>query len=282
VDAPNRKGSPINAFARLSRLRHKVAQVVAAAPATIAPAVGTLSLSFDDFPASAWSEGGRVLADHGVKATYYVCGRLCGGRNMDLPQFEVADLEAVVEAGHEVGCHTFGHISTLKLSGSELRVSLDRNARWVAERLDGYRMTTFAFPFGDWTVSAKRTVAKRFAVGRGVRTGVNRGRIDRTGLSAIGLETYKLDGLDFDALAAETAAHKGWLIAYGHDVGDRPTAYGCQPEVIDRLIVAARRAGLAILPVHAAAKTMDLSPGEKLITEFAHPPSLEGLSAARP
>jgi len=218
--------------------------------------VGTLSISFDDFPVSAWTEGGRVLADHGVKATYYACGGLCGGRNMDLPQFEVADLEAVVEAGHEVGCHTYGHVSALKLSDTELRASLVRNAHWMAERLNGYRMTTFAFPFGDYTIGAKRVIAERFAIGRGVRTGINRGVADRTSLRAIGLETYKLATLDFDALVAETAARRGWLIAYGHDVGDSPTAYGCRPEVIDRLITAARRAGLAILPVNAAAAAM--------------------------
>ena len=51
---------------------------------------------------------------------------------------------------------------------------------------------------------------------------------------------------------AETAASKGWLIAYGHDVSDAPTLYGCRPEDIDRLIRLAKAADLDIQPVAAA------------------------------
>ena len=39
--------------------------------------------------------------------------------------------------------------------------SLDRNARWVAERLDGYQMQTFAYPFGDATLAAKQGLETR-------------------------------------------------------------------------------------------------------------------------
>ena len=72
-------------------------------PVTIAPPRGVFSLSFDDFPASAWTEAGPVLAEHGVKATYYVCGGLAGGVNMDRDQFQVPHLQALHAAGHEVG-----------------------------------------------------------------------------------------------------------------------------------------------------------------------------------
>lgn len=238
---------------RIDHLRHRAARFVSAAPVRVAPPRGLFSLSFDDFPVSAWTEGGRVLADQGVAATYYVAGGLCGGFNLDLPQFEVAHMQAALEAGHELGCHTYEHVSVLGLSTEALQASLDRNARWVAERADGYRMQTFAYPFGDWSVGAKRVVAGRFAAGRGVRDGVNAGRADRAGLLAIGLEARRLPGYDLDALAAQAAAGKGWLIAYGHDVSDTPTPYGCRARDVERMIVAARKAGLDILPVGEAA-----------------------------
>ena len=41
-------------------------------------------------------------------------------------------------------------IATLAGNGEAL-LRLARNAAWVAERLDGYRMTTFAYPFGDYS-----------------------------------------------------------------------------------------------------------------------------------
>ena len=60
----------------------------------IAGALLAFSLSFDDFPATAWTEAGPVLAAHGVRATYYVCGGLCDGVNMDRDQYRLEHLQA--------------------------------------------------------------------------------------------------------------------------------------------------------------------------------------------
>ena len=240
----------MNAF--IDKMRRRAGRYLDVRPATIQPTRGMLSLSFDDIPASAWLEAGPVLAQHGVKATYYVCGRLAGGRNLDLPQFETEHLQALYEAGHEVGCHTYEHVSTLRLSPTELDASLARNAAWVEERLDGYQMQTFAYPFGDCVLGAKPVIDRRFLCGRGVRDGINTNRVDRNLLQAIGLESRRLPGYDLEALIGATARSKGWLIAYGHDVSDAPTPYGCKPEDIDRLIRLAKAADLDIQPVAAA------------------------------
>jgi peptidoglycan/xylan/chitin deacetylase (PgdA/CDA1 family) len=236
----------------IDQMRRRAARYLAVEAVEIAPATGVFSLSFDDFPASAWTEAGPVMAAHGVKASYYVCGGLCDGVNMDRDQYRVEHLQALHAAGHEVGCHTFGHTSALRMDAEALRLSLDANAAWVATRLDGHRMTTFAWPFGDATVSAKRVVRERFAMARGVRDGVNAGREDRALIRSIGLERRRLPGYDLEALMAEAAASKGWLTAYGHDVSDRPTDYGCTPADLDRVLRAAKAAGLEIAPVGAA------------------------------
>ena len=62
----------------------------------------------------------------------------------------------------------------------------------------------------------------------------------------------ELDEGDLEALVQEAADQKGWLIAYGHDVSDSPTPYGCTSHDLDRLIRLAKEADLDILPVHAA------------------------------
>lgn len=234
----------------LDKMRRRAGRYLGVRPAAVKPARGVLSLSFDDIPASAWTEAGPILAEHGVKATYYVCGGLSGGVNLDLPQFETEHLQALHAAGHEVGCHTYEHVSTLTLTPTELAASLDRNARWVAERLDGYRMQTFAYPFGDCALGSKAVIQNRFACGRGVRDGVNAGWADRNLLQAIGLESRRLPGYDLEGLVQQAAGQKGWLIAYGHDVSDSPTPYGCTPDDLDRLIRLAKAADLDILPVH--------------------------------
>ena len=237
---------------QIDQMRRRAARYLGVEAVQIAPAKGVFSLSFDDIPATAWTEAGPILAEHGIKATYYVCGGLAGGRNMDRDQFQVRHLQELHAAGHEVGCHTWGHTSVLRMDGEALGLSLDANAAWVAERLDGHRMTTFAWPFGDATLGAKRVVRERFAMARGVRDGVNAGREDRALIKSIGLERRRLPHYDLVARMAETADAKGWLTAYGHDVSDRPTDYGCTPDDLDRLLRAAKAAGLEVLPVGAA------------------------------
>ncbi len=237
---------------QVDQMRRRAARYLAVEAVEIAPAKGVFSLSFDDFPATAWTEAGPILAAHGVKATYYVCGGLCGGVNMDRDQYRLEHLQALHAAGYEVGCHTWGHTSALRMDAEALRLSLDANAAWVAERLDGYRMATFAWPFGDATVGAKGVVSRRFDLARGVRDGVNAGREDRALIKSIGLESRRLPHYDLAGLMAETAARRGWLTAYGHDVSDRPTDYGCTAEDLDRVLKLARASGLEILPVGEA------------------------------
>jgi peptidoglycan/xylan/chitin deacetylase (PgdA/CDA1 family) len=237
---------------RIDQMRRRAARHLGMRPAMVAPARGMLSLSFDDFPASAWTEAGPILAEHGISATYYVAGGLCGGDNMGKPQFEVEHLQAAHEAGHEVGCHTYDHVSALRLTPDQMTDQLARNAAWVEERLDGHVMTTFAWPFGDVALRAKAVIDERFLLGRGVRDGVNAGRADRTNLQAIGLEARRLPHYDLEALVETATKTPGWLIAYGHDVESAPTPYGCTPEDLDRLIRLAKAAGLDILPVGEA------------------------------
>ncbi|MBB5659844.1 polysaccharide deacetylase family protein [Brevundimonas halotolerans] len=237
---------------QLDQFRRRAARHLEIEAVTVAPARGLFSLSFDDFPESAWSVAGPILADHGVLASYYVCGGLERGTNLDLPQFTTEQLQALHAAGHEIGCHTFGHDSVLRLAGPALIDSLDRNARWVAERLDGYRMQTFAYPFGDASLSAKRVLRDRFDLARGVREGLNLGREDRMLIKSFGMESRRLPGYDLPAMMAEAADKAGWLTAYAHDVSDNPTPYGCTPADLDHVLTLAKQAGLAILPVAGA------------------------------
>ncbi len=59
-------------------------------PAPLRPDAAIASLSFDDFPRSAWTVGGPILARHGVRATYYVAGRFCGGQEDGLDYYDEA------------------------------------------------------------------------------------------------------------------------------------------------------------------------------------------------
>jgi peptidoglycan/xylan/chitin deacetylase (PgdA/CDA1 family) len=213
---------------------------------------GVLSITFDDVPKTAWTEGGAVLAAHGVKATYFACGGLCGRTFDGQPICDVPELEAVYAAGHEIGCHTHEHLSAHRSSPADYAASCERNRRFLEDRLPGLRLRSFAYPYGHAPLRHRWRVARRFAACRGVAT--RRGRklngpmVDPSLLPAVGLTQDGLRHDDIAAHVAEAAARRAWLVLFTHDVRDQPSAHGCTPGELDSAIRLAREAGLDILP----------------------------------
>lgn len=215
-------------------------------------AVATFTICFDDFPKTSWTEGGSILREHRARATYYVCGGLCGAIHDGETMYDAEDLQAVHEAGHEIGCHSYGHVSCIGENSEDFAKSIVDNQRFVRERLGDVRLVSFAYPYGDTTAASKRVALRHFASARGVVPGLNAGWLDLGQLRALGLESSKA-GIDVaERYIARAAEERAWLIVYTHDVQDRPSAYGCSPKDFDRLLRQARAAGMEILPVKAA------------------------------
>ena len=209
---------------------------------------GVLSVGFDDFPRSAWTEGGPVLAAHGARATFFASGGLCGVRWRGLAQFTDGDLAAAHAAGHEIGCHSFGHESAAQVSAARMLASIARNRVFLAERLDGYAPRSFAWPYGHAAPQIQWRASRRFACCRGVRAGLNGNVTDASLLRGVGLERRQRGLHDLPALIACAAAERRWLILFTHDVQDDPTDYGCTPAELDAVLARARREGLDIAP----------------------------------
>lgn len=216
------------------------------------PHAPMLSISFDDCPKSAWIEGGAVLRDHGVRATYYVCGDLCGRFFDGVDMYEETDLVAMHEAGHEVGSHCFQHVSCLRQSPAQLRRSFQDNEAFIRERLGDVRLVSLAYPYGEVSLSAKWIAHEAFSSARGVVPGVNGKVIDLTQLKAVGLGRDRRQAADVEPFIEDALRRKGWLIIYSHDVCDSPGDFGCAADVLDRIIRIANAAKFEILPVKAA------------------------------
>lgn len=208
---------------------------------------GVLSICFDDFPKSAWEVGGRILRDHGVRATYFVCGGLCRTRFLDRDMFDEHDLREIIDEGHELGCHTYDHISALRRSSHRLRESFEQNARFISERFGNVRLVSFAYPYGDAPPGAKRAASQTFACARGVDAGLNRGQLDLMQLKAVGLETRQGGAKFVLPYIAAAAREKAWLTIFSHDVSDTPGAFGCTPAELDIVLGSARKAGLEFM-----------------------------------
>jgi peptidoglycan/xylan/chitin deacetylase (PgdA/CDA1 family) len=215
------------------------------------------SISFDDFPRSAWIEGGRILQRYNAKATYYASGRFCGQVEDGLEYFTADDLRQVRDAGHEIGCHTFSHRHVGGLNSAALHADATRNQAFVSEILGDYRLSSFAYPYGDVSPRTKLLFSRRFSSSRGIRRGINADAIDLALLKAVALEHRSWDPETVETAVQVAVRRRGWIVFFTHDVSDNPSLYGATPDMLDHALSCLRAADIDILPVkHALARTV--------------------------
>ena len=211
-----------------------------------------VSFTFDDFPRSALDEGGRMLRERGWAGTYFAAGSFCGRRVDGLDYFDRDDLVRAAEEGHEIGCHTFGHLRLPQAGPEEIEADLARNAGFVAEVLPGHRLSSFAYPFGDLRLGQKALIARRFPICRGIWPGLNAGRMDFAQLKAVSLERRMSGNVDVEAWLDRAEAERGWLIFFTHDVSDDPSPYGASRRSFEAAADAVARRGIRVLPMKNA------------------------------
>lgn len=211
------------------------------------------SFSFDDVPRSAWTNGAPIIEAVGGRATYYVAGKFCGTHEDGQDYVTRDDVRQMAARGHEVGCHTFDHLRLGTASGAEIDATLAKNEAFIREVLGDFRFGSFAYPYGDADLRSKAIMGDRFPLARGIHAGVNAGAVDMAQLKAIPIETRNFGQVDFDGLIAQAKATNGWLVFFGHDVREQPTAYGCTPEQLSSIVGKVKDAGIEILPVKSAA-----------------------------
>ena len=214
------------------------------------------SITFDDFPKSAWTVGGPILERFGARATYYAAGRYCGVQADGMDYYDEADLRAIAAAGHEIGAHSYAHDMAPALGSAALRADAERNSQ-ALEPVVGARLTSYAYPYGEVSPRIKATMGARFASARGIRPGVNEGMIDLAQLRAVPLEHRRWVSSEIDAAVARTVAAPGWLILFTHDVSETPSPFGCTPAMLSYALERLAEAGVETIPVrHAMARTV--------------------------
>jgi peptidoglycan/xylan/chitin deacetylase (PgdA/CDA1 family) len=214
------------------------------------------SFSFDDFPHSAWTVGGPILARYGAPATYYASGRFCGAHEDGLEYYRAEDLRAVAAAGHEIGCHSFSHRCAPAIGPRAFAEDLDRNHAFLTSVLGDYAPETFAYPEGEACPRTKALASRRFPVNRGVHAGVNGPLVDMGQLLAVPLESRNWTA-DMVERHVETARRtRGWIIFFSHDVSDAPSSYGATPAMLEHALATVRAAGIDMLTVRDAMRVV--------------------------
>ena len=238
------------------KLRRRLALLAQRRPVRMALERPMISFTFDDAPVTAALAGARVLEQRGVRGTYYFSTGLAGQTGPMGVYAEAEDARRLAAAGHEIACHTFSHLDCGKAGADAIISDVDRNSiglkDWGAAHTE-----SFAYPYGDVSIPAKRALGGRFRTLRTVQAGLVENGSDANQLPSVGIE-----GAEGEALAMRwldrAAERKAWLILFTHDVAETPSKWGCTPEALAHLVDAATARGFDIVSVAEGARRLGL------------------------
>ncbi|HYG88122.1 MAG TPA: polysaccharide deacetylase family protein [Azospirillum sp.] len=214
-----------------------------------APMPPTISLTFDDFPKNAALLAAPLLEAAGVRGTFFASVGLAG-RDADVGR--IASREDIVDLrrrGHEIGCHSFSHVSAERVGAAVYAREIRANREALSDLLPGDPVQAFAYPYGKVTPRAKAAALATYACCRSIRPGIE-GRVIDLGLLH-GNMLYS-EGIAFPAirdLIRRCGSEGGWLTFFTHDVSPAPTEYGCTPAYLAATLDEAARAGCRIRPL---------------------------------
>jgi peptidoglycan/xylan/chitin deacetylase (PgdA/CDA1 family) len=234
----------------VSKVRRRLTQWRASRPERLAFDAPLLSISFDDFPASAAETGSAILEAHGARGTFYAAAGLANSDGPSGRNFTPADIARLSAAGHEIGCHSFGHADAAQCDVFDTLRDLAKN-RDALTTFGARPARTHAYPYGETTNRLKDGLPPRFACARGILPGLNVGQVDLAQLHA-----FPLFGDNWlramQSTLKRAAKRKAWLIGFTHDVSDAPSPWGTRGEDLDALLHSAHALGFGVLPVSAA------------------------------
>ena len=236
----------------LNGVSRRAARHYRAKPFVMRNSAPLVSITFDDVPASAYTNGAAVLEDLGVRGTFYIASGTCGTIDNDWRVIDRDQVRALYHNDHEIGCHTFSHVPVDRLDALDLEDECRRNEKLLRELCPGIALTNFCYPYGRASLSATRRLGGRFDSCRGIYEGVNSGTLDLAMLRVIELYDRTLTHEKLHRVLRETQARNGWLVLYTHDVTENPSSIGCSPRFLRATVETILAANLRCLPIRDA------------------------------
>ncbi|MDP3492027.1 MAG: polysaccharide deacetylase family protein [Hyphomonadaceae bacterium] len=229
-----------------AKVQRRVVQWRKACHAEVAPDRPVVTFTFDDFPKSALN-GADIVERYGGRAGFYACTSFVGQRSPVMGEmFDGATLAELRARGHEIGAHTHSHLDCARAGLAKVERDIGENLVALSEIGHHETVSSFAFPYGETSYSAKRWVGDVFATGRGILPGVNVGDCDRSQLRAVELGASAMHRRRALAALKTAIDAKGWLFFFTHDVSRTPTDYGVPADLLEELALRAVEAGAVL------------------------------------
>jgi peptidoglycan/xylan/chitin deacetylase (PgdA/CDA1 family) len=242
---------------RIGEVRRQFISAMHSRPIPLGNYGPVVSFCFDDFPRSAYLAGGSILKSYGARGTYYASTGLMNTCNELGDQLRREDIDSVLADGHELGCHTFSHISCRHVPRSNYESDVQKGRDAIRE-MTGYDPANFAYPYGHVTAHLKQSVGIQMRSCRGIYGGINAPMVDLNLLRANSLYGGVDQLPEAEALLSESLRQKGWLIFYTHDVCQKPSPFGCTPALLEECVFLAVKSGFKIARI---AEVLDVTQG---------------------
>lgn len=230
-----------------ARVSHRLATHLSVEPFRLLNETPMVSFTFDDIPKSAATTGARLLEDHDARGTFYISGGLVGTETSDWTAVDGQDIIDLHRNGHEIGCHTFSHARACDLDAEALAAEIAGNRSYLRTLDASIKLKNFAYPFGYGSFGRKGQLKQAFQSCRSIVPGVNSGTVDLQFLRAMPLIEHGIDRDEIERAYDQAQIHNGWLIFYTHDVANRPSAYGCSPDLMSHALEAAAKRNIPVL-----------------------------------
>lgn len=234
----------------IARVARKLVQMYRTAPLHSAQRRFYLSVSFDDCPDTAATHGADVLAQFGLRGTYYIATSLLDQPGPSGRVLGAARLRRLYDSGHEVALHSHSHRDLSRLPRTEALADIAQNRAALADLLGAAPSPHLAYPYAQANIALKRALSPVVATARGGSGGVNGGRADRLQLRACDLGSHVPRWQAKALHHMETAAqHGGWVILFTHDIAPDPSPYGITAAALTEMLSHAQTLGAQIMPV---------------------------------
>ena len=215
--------------------------------AYLKPEKPIITFTFDDVPVSAFEIAKAILDRERIKGTFYlsmsVVRKIPDAREL---------LNQAVQNGHEMACHTYGHLRLTRHTAREIVEDMDRNQAVFNQLIPDYSFHSFSYPFGLFSATVKSLVHERFQSARSIQAGLNLGYTDLNRLKAIKLYEQLSDLNSIFSLVNNAIERRAWLIFYTHDVCEGFSEYGCSPQYFKELVRYCKQKDAEILNVAGA------------------------------
>ncbi|MEO8254881.1 MAG: polysaccharide deacetylase family protein, partial [Flavobacterium sp.] len=121
-------------------------------------------ISFDDAYVDEWFEADSVLKKYNWKATFCVC------RIDSIEKPQLKKLHQLQDGGNEIAGHGYHHYNAVKFvqsNGIQEYVKQEIDPMMISMKRNGFKVTSFAYPYGERSSELDTIMASKFKFIRG-------------------------------------------------------------------------------------------------------------------